>query len=229
MKINDISGFTFFRSYYESICTLEPEDKRDILEAIVDFMYLDKEPELDGFKNSIWTLIKPNLISSKNRSSKYQEEIKNKSKVKQKKTKKKSKKDETEIDEELDLNDSPPKDKERKEEKKERKEKEKEEEVYGTTTTNSNYLEEQFGRKLSPSEIDSLKYWDEVFTEDIIQHAIYIAVMQNKKKMSYINGILKNWQTCGYSTLSEIKDSEDDFYSDSSSVYEDFDWLNGGE
>ena len=228
MKINDIGGFTFFRSYYESIYTLDPEDKRDILEAIVDFIYLDKEPELDGFKNSIWTLIKPNLISSKNRSSKYQEETKKKSKKNQKKTKSKSKSDEPEIEDELNSNDLPPKDKERREEKKERKEKEKEEECV-TTTSNSNYLQKQFGRPLSTAEIDSINYWDKEFTEDIIQHAINIAVMQNKKKMSYVNGILKNWKTCGYTTLSEIEDAEADYYpdNDSDDLY-GFDWLGNG-
>ena len=57
--MNNITGYTHFRSYHDSIKDLEKEDKRDILEAIDDFMFEDIEPELAGFKNSIWMLIKP--------------------------------------------------------------------------------------------------------------------------------------------------------------------------
>ncbi len=91
-----IGGFTFFSSYHESLKDLESEDRRELLEAIVDFVFDDIEPELSGFKRTIWTLMLPNLTTSKNKSknaqkepTKNQKKIKSKSKAKQKKKKKK--------------------------------------------------------------------------------------------------------------------------------------------
>ena len=53
--MNNITGYTHFRSYHDSIKDLDKEDKRDILEAIDDFMFDDIEPSFTGFKNAIWT------------------------------------------------------------------------------------------------------------------------------------------------------------------------------
>ena len=237
LKINDISGFTFFKSYYESICYLEPEDKKEMLEAIVDFIFLDKEPDFDGFKASIWVIIKPNLTSSKNKSSKYQEKMKSKSKRNQNKTKSKSNSNDNELTDEPNSDEPSPRIKDKDKNKKENKKKEKEEEdgVLGTTPTLYTYLESQFGRTISPIEIETLDNWRNDFTDDIIEHAIYVAVINNKKKMSYVNGVLRNWKSCGYKTLTEIEEEEDSHYSRSTDecmenkeIF-DYDWLNGDE
>ena len=66
--MNDIGGFTFYKSYYESLCDLEECDKQELLLSMLEFVFEDKEPNLKGFKKTIWTLIKPNLITSKNKS-----------------------------------------------------------------------------------------------------------------------------------------------------------------
>ena len=42
--MNNITGYTHFRSYHDSIKDLDKEDRRDILEAIDDFMFDDIEP-----------------------------------------------------------------------------------------------------------------------------------------------------------------------------------------
>ena len=37
--------------------------------------------------------------------------------------------------------------------------------------------------------------------------------MNNTKKFSYVEGIRRNWKSCGYKTLTEIKESEQNLYS----------------
>lgn len=78
------------------------------------------------------------------------------------------------------------------------------------TTTNNiyTYIEENFGRTLSPIEYQKIDGWLSLFSEDIIKYAIELAVLNSKKTFSYVNGILKNWQGCNYKTLEEIKEKE---------------------
>ena len=66
--MNDIQGFTFYKSYWESLSDFSINDKKDMLISIVDFVFNDKEPSLTGFKKTIWVLMKPNLQASKNKS-----------------------------------------------------------------------------------------------------------------------------------------------------------------
>ena len=80
-----------------------------------------------------------------------------------------------------------------------------------TTTTNNLYeiVEKNFGRPLSPIEIEKINDWSLSYDEEIINYAISIATLNNKRTFNYVNGILKNWKTAGYKTLQEIKDNEE--------------------
>ena len=64
----NIKKFSFFKSYYESLKDLEKDDKNDIINAILEYVFEDKKPKFRGIKKTIWTLIEPNLNTSKNRS-----------------------------------------------------------------------------------------------------------------------------------------------------------------
>ena len=80
-----------------------------------------------------------------------------------------------------------------------------------TTTTNIDiykYIEDNFGRFISPIEKEKLDRWLLLFPEDVLKYAIEISVLQNKKTFSYFEGILNNWKSCGYNTLQEIKDND---------------------
>lgn len=68
MKMNKIKGFTFYRSYYESLKNLKEKDKKEIINAILEYVFDDKIPNFGGIKCTIWTLIEPNLNTSKHRS-----------------------------------------------------------------------------------------------------------------------------------------------------------------
>ena len=205
--MNNINGFTFFRNYHDSLNDLPLEDKKEMLVAIDDFIFEDIEPEFTGFKQTIWKLIKPNLISSKSHSRLYQDKTKKKSK----KIKSKSNENQNEISDILENKNK------NKEENKKRKEREKEKEegdIIGTTTTNIySFLEENFGRTISSLECEKLDSWIKEFNEEIVKHAIELSVMNNAKKFSYIEGILRNWKASGYKTLEDIKEYEDAIYS----------------
>ena len=66
--MNSIKGFTFYKSYYESLKDLKEKDKKDIINAMLEYVFEDKIPNFNGVKKIIWALIQPNLNSSKNRS-----------------------------------------------------------------------------------------------------------------------------------------------------------------
>ena len=85
--MNDIKGFTFFQSYYEALKDVSVEDRKEIINAILEFVFEDKEPVFTGSNKAIWTLIKPNLKTSKNKSNLNQMKKKNKTKMRQKKVK----------------------------------------------------------------------------------------------------------------------------------------------
>lgn len=199
--MNNINGYTFFRNYHDSLNDLSLEDKKELLVAIDDFIFEDIEPEFDGFKNTIWKLIKPNLTASKNKSSNYQTRTKKKSK----KTKSKSNED--------DVNTSDLLENKNKEKKKNKEIEKNEEDVISTTTNIYTFLESCYGRTISSLEFEKLKSWIDDYDEGIVRYAIELSVLNNTKKFNYVEGILRNWKSCGYKTLGEIKDSERELYS----------------
>lgn len=67
--MNKIKSFAFYSNYYELIDNLQVEDKRLMLEVIVDYIFKDKEPKgLKGMNLAIWNNIKMPLDTSKNNS-----------------------------------------------------------------------------------------------------------------------------------------------------------------
>ena len=86
-----------------------------------------------------------------------------------------------------------------------------------TTTNIYEYVEESFGRTLNSIELQKIDSWLLLFNEDIIKYAFEIATLKCKKTFSYVEGILKNWKGCNYTTLEEIKEQdskkeEDDYW-----------------
>ena len=232
--MNNITGYTHFRSYHDSIKDLDKEDKRDILEAIDDFMFEDIEPKLIGFKNSIWMLIKPNLISSKNKSRNYQNEPKKKqikNKLKSKTNQNEIKKNSTEYDSlESDILENMDMDIEK------NKENEKEmNNISSMSTTNIyEFLEENFGRTITSLEYEKLNSWIESFNEEMVRHGIKSAVLNGVKKFSYLEAIFRNWTASGYKTLNDVLEHEEQFHKpreerlkDLDDIF-DYNWLEEG-
>jgi len=76
------------------------------------------------------------------------------------------------------------------------------------TTTIYEYVEQNFGRPLSPAEADKIESWLLSYDPSIIKYAVEVATLNNKRTFNYVNGILKNWKSCNYKTLEEIKENE---------------------
>lgn len=90
------------------------------------------------------------------------------------------------------------------------------------------FVEENFGRILTPLEIQKINEWEKQYSEEILKYALKIATLNNKKTFNYVNGILNNWKSAGYKTLQEIKDNEFEKEEKEQELFE-YDWLNEEE
>ena len=64
----NIKAFSFYRSYYEALKEVPEKDKKDVIFAMINYVFEDKKPKLKGINKIIWALIEPNLDKSKNKS-----------------------------------------------------------------------------------------------------------------------------------------------------------------
>lgn len=67
----------------------------------------------------------------------------------------------------------------------------------------------EFGRLLSPAEIDQLIIWRKEFSTEMIREALVRAALHDKRTAAYISGILKNWRLKGITTLEEARRDQD--------------------
>lgn len=68
--MNEVKSFSFYRSYYEALNKkgVSEEDKKELIYAMINYAFEDAEPNFEGIREIMWTLMKPNLKTSKNRS-----------------------------------------------------------------------------------------------------------------------------------------------------------------
>lgn len=100
---------------------------------------------------------------------------------------------------------------------------------YNTTTNNIyQYIESNFSILLSPTIVEKVESWLLFYTEDILQYAVDISVLNGKRTVSYFEGILKNWKGEGFKTLLDIKEAEVKRKPKGEPVEleEEYDWLN---
>lgn len=87
-------------------------------------------------------------------------------------------------------------------------------------------VENNFGRTLSPLEIEQIDYWLEEYEPELLKHAIKIAVLNNAKNFNYVRGILNNWKSKGIKTLNEVLEPKIEKENDEIIEIPDYDWLN---
>ena len=63
--MGEIKGFTFYKNYYELIKFLSNEDRLQLLDAILEYMFENKETKFDGLLKGIWINLKFPLDNSK--------------------------------------------------------------------------------------------------------------------------------------------------------------------
>lgn len=64
-------------------------------------------------------------------------------------------------------------------------------------------FEREFGRIMSPFEVQMISEWNGKFHTDVIKLALREAIIRNVKQMKYIDRILLNWEQAGVTTVSE--------------------------
>ena len=219
-------SFVFYISQYEAIKELEDEQLGKLFRAIFE-KQLGKEVVLENSIKIAFNFIINQMVVDKQKYLKKCETLKNNAKKggapKGNQNAKKEKQPNQPNREKNNLNDN---------ENDNDNVNEYDNDLLLTTTTNIySYIEDNFNRVLSPIEVESIDKWLLLFNEDIIKHAIRIAVFNNKKTFKYVDGILKNWKSCNYTTLQEIKDEETKRKDKKGEKVElfDYDWLNDGE
>lgn len=211
-------SMVFYKSFYESIKELDPKDQVQIYNAIFEYEFYKIKPELTGICKSIFTLILPQLEANDKRYENGKKGGRPKTKTKPKNNQKETKVEPNVNDNvNVNVNDNV--------------------NFINNSSSSSNknniyeFVEQNFGRIITPTEIDKIEKWLKEFNVDIIKYAIQIAVLNNKKTFNYVNGILNNWKSKGYKTLQEIKDNDYkkiNITKEELGIY-DYDWLNEEE
>ena len=57
-------SFVFYKSFYESIKELDPENQLEVFKSIFEYAFYNKNIELNGISKAIFTLMKPNIDNS---------------------------------------------------------------------------------------------------------------------------------------------------------------------
>ncbi|MCL6558046.1 MAG: DnaD domain protein [Firmicutes bacterium] len=66
-------------------------------------------------------------------------------------------------------------------------------------------FEREFGRLLSPIEVNKLASWQKTFSDELIKEALARAALQDKRSIAYVGGILKSWRRAGITTVEEAR------------------------
>ncbi len=91
-------------------------------------------------------------------------------------------------------------------------------------------LEKNYARTITSLEVDEVKRLQNKYPKELIIRAIEISVINNAKKLSYVNAILKNWESEGIKSLKDIRErNKDDPSIDIPEDVFNYDWLNNRE
>jgi hypothetical protein len=66
--MNEINGFTFYRDFYNLIDTMSINDRKELAVAILDYVFKDEIPNLNGHNQAIFNTLSRQLDKSKNKS-----------------------------------------------------------------------------------------------------------------------------------------------------------------
>ena len=87
-------------------------------------------------------------------------------------------------------------------------------------------FEKEFGRTLSPTEINNINGWLESdISEELILEALKEAILSGVRNIRYVDTILMSWLKKGYKNISDVKKKKEKITIETDEIY-DFDWLN---
>ena len=218
---NKVQSFSIYKEYYDLITLIPKQERAELLLAISEYMFEDKDPELNDNQMKIFNNLKRPLDKSKNKSkngtNKNQNENKSKSNENQNENKSKSNENQNESKTKTNKNQNENKTKTHqdvivivnKDNKKEDRvigEEEKEEEI--TSDSIIQFIEKNFGRTVSGYEYEQIQLLIEKYSQEIVQYAFEKTLDAGKKSLNYTKGILSSWEEDSLETLEEIKEQE---------------------
>ena len=175
-----VNSFSIYKEYYELITLLSEKEQGELLLAITKYMFEDVEPTLNSKQTKIFNNLKRPLDKSKEQSKRKQ----NKNQTETKKNpneNRSSNQAETHQDVPVTVN------------------------VNVNVKDSYSYLEEQFGRTLSPVEYKLISKWRSWFSDDIINYAIDKTIKNGARALSYTEVIVNSWHDKGFKTLHECE------------------------
>lgn len=177
-----VRSFTIYDEYYELIKNLKKSEKQELLLAIFEYMFEDKEPQLKGMTNAIFINLKRPLNVSKSNS----------------KRAKKLKPNENQMKTELKPNEN---------QNNNQNKTHQDVNVYVNNKIIS-FIESNFNRTISSYEYEKLSTLQSKYGEDLLLYALEKTLEANKTTMNYYKGILKNLEQDGIKTLDDIKEKK---------------------
>ena len=182
-------SFIFYRSFYEAIKEIPPEDQLQVYKAISIYALEQKEISLTGIARAIFSLVKPQLDANYK---KYEN-----GKQKKSKTEANNKQKESKSETNVNVNDN----------------------VNVNENDNNNNVGEScvdglqdvinfYNNNVGSLTPYGLKLIEDYISElgkDVVIYAMQISVEADKRTMQYIKAILNNWSKKGIKTLVEAK------------------------
>lgn len=185
----DKNSFVFYRSFFEALQDLNDKDRLKLYDAICDLALNDIDTNLRGIANTVFKLIKPQVIANTERYANGKKGGRPKKETtgfENKKTtgfdpEKPNVNDNVNVNENENVNAN------------------ENENVFGL-------FETEFARTLSPMEIDLIIQWQKEYDTSIIKLALNEAVKHSAKNFKYVEAILKNWKSNGVRSIIEAQE-----------------------
>ncbi|MGI6686184.1 MAG: DnaD domain-containing protein [Bacillota bacterium] len=77
-----------------------------------------------------------------------------------------------------------------------------------TVPATAESVEKEFGRPLSPMELEQIAEWEKKYVPDLILEALKIAVLKGVFRLKYIDAILLDWEKANLRTRQDVLDYE---------------------
>lgn len=205
-------SFVFYKSFYDAIKQIPEEYQLELYNAILGYSLEGEEPNnLSNIASAMFTLIKPNIDSSKR---KYEANINN---GKMGGRPKKDKTDDNPNETQEKSNQNPNKTQEKPNQNlNEDDDVNEDDNVNVNEDVNVNVADVIVAYEnniASVTQISSelLMSYCEDLSPALVKEAITKAVLVNKRNMKYIQGILNDWVNKGFKTMIDIKNEEEEY------------------
>lgn len=193
----DKNSFVFYRSFFEALQDLNDKDRLKLYDATCNLALNDVDTQLKGIANTVFKLIKPQVIANTERYTNGKKGGRPKKETTgfdKKKTIGFENKKTTGFDpEKPNVNDNV--------------------NVNENDNVNANVnvnafglFETEFARPLTPIEMDLINQWENEHDTSIIKMALREAIKHGARNFKYVEAILNNWKSNSVRTVTEAQE-----------------------